>query len=171
MVFRRALRLSSSSARRCGSAGCSGRGDEQTIDRFGPHGAAYAVGIGNRVTARLQSGYLYSYALVMLLGLIAAAAGPFWWAAMIGLADADHPDRRAAARRRSCLFVGANAARWIALVATLVDLAIGIGLWAAFDPDGAQWQFVEHVALGGGISLGARHRRHRADADHAHACS
>jgi len=49
------------------------RGDEQTIDRFGPHGAAYAVGVGNRVTARLQSGYLNSYALIMLLGLVAAA--------------------------------------------------------------------------------------------------
>ncbi|WP_300974111.1 NADH-quinone oxidoreductase subunit L [Sphingomonas sp. LHG3406-1] len=49
------------------------RGDEKTIDRFGPHGAAYAVGIGNRMTARLQSGYLNSYALVMLLGLVGAA--------------------------------------------------------------------------------------------------
>ncbi|MFC7537001.1 NADH-quinone oxidoreductase subunit L [Sphingomonas sp. GCM10030256] len=49
------------------------RGDEQTIDRFGPHGAAYAVGVGNRFTARLQSGYVNSYALVMLLGLVAAA--------------------------------------------------------------------------------------------------
>jgi NADH-quinone oxidoreductase subunit L len=49
------------------------RGDEQTIDRFGPHGAAYVVGVGNRITARLQSGYLNSYALVMLLGLVAAA--------------------------------------------------------------------------------------------------
>jgi NADH-quinone oxidoreductase subunit L len=56
------------------------RGDEGTIDRFGPHGAAYAVGIGNRVTARLQSGYLYSYALVMLLGLIGAASWAIWWA-------------------------------------------------------------------------------------------
>ena len=55
------------------------RGDEQTIDRFGPHGAAYAVGVGNRITARLQSGYVYSYALVMLLGLIAAATWVFWW--------------------------------------------------------------------------------------------
>ncbi|MDQ3246757.1 MAG: NADH-quinone oxidoreductase subunit L [Pseudomonadota bacterium] len=55
-------------------------GDEGTIDRFGPHGAAYAVGIGNRVTARLQSGYLYSYALVMLLGLIGAASWAMWWA-------------------------------------------------------------------------------------------
>jgi NADH-quinone oxidoreductase subunit L len=56
-------------------------GDEGTIDRFGPHGAAYAVGIGNRITARFQSGYLYSYALVMLLGLIGAATWAIWWAA------------------------------------------------------------------------------------------
>jgi len=55
------------------------RGDEQIIDRFGPHGAAYAVGVGNRITARLQSGYVYSYALVMLLGLIGAATWVFWW--------------------------------------------------------------------------------------------
>ncbi|WP_324807639.1 NADH-quinone oxidoreductase subunit L [Sphingomonas sp. LY29] len=56
------------------------RGDEQTIDRFGPHGAATLVGVGNRVTARLQSGYVTSYALVMLLGLIGAATWVFWWA-------------------------------------------------------------------------------------------
>ncbi|MCL6677958.1 NADH-quinone oxidoreductase subunit L [Sphingomonas sp. RG327] len=55
-------------------------GDEGTIDRFGPHGAAYAVGVGNRFTTRLQSGYLYSYALVMLLGLIGAATWAIWWA-------------------------------------------------------------------------------------------
>jgi NADH-quinone oxidoreductase subunit L len=55
-------------------------GDEGTIDRFGPHGAAVAVAAGNRVTAKLQSGYLYSYALVMLLGLIGAASWAIWWA-------------------------------------------------------------------------------------------
>ena len=55
-------------------------GDEGTIDRFGPHGAAYAVGVGNRFTARLQSGYLYSYAFVMLLGLLGAASWVMWWA-------------------------------------------------------------------------------------------
>ncbi|WP_338504848.1 NADH-quinone oxidoreductase subunit L [Sphingomonas kaistensis] len=49
------------------------RGDEQTIDRFGPHGAAHAVGVGNRMTAALQSGYLNSYALVMMLGLVGLA--------------------------------------------------------------------------------------------------
>jgi NADH-quinone oxidoreductase subunit L len=56
-------------------------GDEGTIDRFGPHGAAHAVAVGNRITYRLQSGYLYSYAFVMLLGLIGAASWAIWWAA------------------------------------------------------------------------------------------
>ena len=56
------------------------RGDEQIIDRFGPHGAAVAVGLGNKLTTRLQSGYVYSYALVMLLGLIAATSWVLWWA-------------------------------------------------------------------------------------------
>ena len=41
---------------------------------------ACAVGIGNRLTTRLQSGYVYSYALVMLLGLIAATSWVIWWA-------------------------------------------------------------------------------------------
>jgi NADH-quinone oxidoreductase subunit L len=48
------------------------KGDEGTIDRFGPDGAAAAVRVGNVLTARLQTGYLYTYALVMLLGLAAA---------------------------------------------------------------------------------------------------
>jgi NADH-quinone oxidoreductase subunit L len=49
------------------------KGDEGTIDRFGPDGAAALVVGGNRLTARLQSGYVYTYALVMLLGIAAAA--------------------------------------------------------------------------------------------------
>src|SRR5215216_969894 len=53
-----------------------------------------------------------------------------------------------------CLFVGANAARWMALVATLIDLGIGIALWTAYDPAGAQWQFVEAMRLGTGITPG-----------------
>jgi NADH-quinone oxidoreductase subunit M len=52
----------------------------------------------------------------------------------------------------ACLFVGARAARWIALLTTLADLALGAWLWAAYDPSGAQWQFVEKVAIGGGIN-------------------
>ncbi|MBB6122654.1 NADH-quinone oxidoreductase subunit L [Sphingobium subterraneum] len=48
------------------------RGDIGLIDRFGPNGMAALVVAGGRVTRRLQSGYLYTYALVMLMGLAAA---------------------------------------------------------------------------------------------------
>jgi NADH-quinone oxidoreductase subunit L len=48
------------------------RGDEQTIDRFGPDGAAAIAAGGNRFAARVQTGYLYTYALVMLIGIAAA---------------------------------------------------------------------------------------------------
>ena len=47
-------------------------GDEGTINRFGPDGAAVLVASGSRMAVKLQSGFLYSYALVMLLGLVAA---------------------------------------------------------------------------------------------------
>ncbi|WP_430389277.1 NADH-quinone oxidoreductase subunit M [Blastomonas fulva] len=47
----------------------------------------------------------------------------------------------------ACLFVSANTARWLALLATLIDLALGIVLWMNFDIGGAQWQFVEKAAL------------------------
>jgi NADH-quinone oxidoreductase subunit L len=49
------------------------RGDEQTIDRFGPNGSASVVSFGSRLAGRLQSGYVYTYAFVMLIGLTAAA--------------------------------------------------------------------------------------------------
>ncbi len=49
------------------------QGDQGTIDRFGPNGAAAVVALGSRLSHRLQSGYVYTYALVMLLGLAAAA--------------------------------------------------------------------------------------------------
>ena len=48
------------------------RGDEKTIDRFGPNGSAWLVQLGSRGAAKLQSGYVYSYAFVMLIGLTAA---------------------------------------------------------------------------------------------------
>ena len=51
-----------------------------------------------------------------------------------------------------CLFVRPQGARWIALVATLIDLALSAWLWIAYDPNGAQWQFVEKLPIGGGIS-------------------
>ena len=48
-----------------------------------------------------------------------------------------------------CLFVNANQARWIALGATLIDLALGGVLWANFEIGGAQWQFVEYTPIFG----------------------
>ncbi|PCG10677.1 NADH-quinone oxidoreductase subunit L [Sphingomonas ginsenosidimutans] len=48
------------------------RGDEGTIDRFGPNGSAWVVQLGSRVAGRLQTGYVYTYAFVMLIGLTAA---------------------------------------------------------------------------------------------------
>jgi NADH-quinone oxidoreductase subunit M len=50
------------------------------------------------------------------------------------------------------LFLSTSGARWLALVATLADLALGIALWVAYDPAGAQWQFVEQVGLGGSVA-------------------
>ena len=47
-------------------------GDEGIIDRFGPNGVAWVVERGAVVARRVQSGYLTSYALIMLLGLVAA---------------------------------------------------------------------------------------------------
>jgi NADH-quinone oxidoreductase subunit L len=46
------------------------QGDVGIIDRFGPNGSASVVGFTSRVAVRMQSGYLYTYALVMLLGLV-----------------------------------------------------------------------------------------------------
>jgi NADH-quinone oxidoreductase subunit L len=48
------------------------RGDEQTINRFGPDGSAAVVGLSSRIAVRMQTGYLYTYAFVMLIGLTAA---------------------------------------------------------------------------------------------------
>ncbi|MEO1647357.1 MAG: NADH-quinone oxidoreductase subunit L [Pseudomonadota bacterium] len=47
-------------------------GDIRTIDRFGPNGVAWIVQRGSAAAKTIQSGYLYTYALIMLLGLIAA---------------------------------------------------------------------------------------------------
>ena len=49
-------------------------GDIGLIDRFGPNGAAWVVGRGSIYAQKIQSGYLYSYALVMLLGLVGAVS-------------------------------------------------------------------------------------------------
>ena len=48
------------------------KGDVGIIDRFGPDGAAWAVQKGAVAARRFQSGYLTNYALIMLIGLVAA---------------------------------------------------------------------------------------------------
>jgi NADH-quinone oxidoreductase subunit M len=49
----------------------------------------------------------------------------------------------------ACLCVSANTARWIALIATLADLALGILLWSDYSVTGDQWQFQELAKLFG----------------------
>jgi NADH-quinone oxidoreductase subunit M len=49
----------------------------------------------------------------------------------------------------ACLFVNANMARLIALAATVIDLILGILLWATYEVGGEQWQFVEDINLFG----------------------
>lgn len=44
-------------------------GDERTIDRLGPDGLSWLMGGGARRLVKLQSGYLYHYAFIMLVGL------------------------------------------------------------------------------------------------------
>jgi NADH-quinone oxidoreductase subunit L len=47
-------------------------GDIGMIDRFGPNGIAWVVDRSAVAAKSIQSGYLYTYALIMLLGLVAA---------------------------------------------------------------------------------------------------
>ncbi|PKP95644.1 MAG: NADH-quinone oxidoreductase subunit L [Alphaproteobacteria bacterium HGW-Alphaproteobacteria-14] len=47
-------------------------GDIGTIDRFGPNGIAWVVDRSAVAARSIQTGYLYTYALIMLLGLVAA---------------------------------------------------------------------------------------------------
>ena len=50
------------------------RGDQRTIDRFGPDGIATVISGTGTMARRLQTGHVYTYALVMLIGLAAAAS-------------------------------------------------------------------------------------------------
>ena len=54
----------------------------------------------------------------------------------------------------ACLYVEAQAARMIALLATLANLVLGIVLWMSFDTgaDAAQWQFTEYAPIFGRFS-------------------
>ncbi len=48
-------------------------GDKRAIDGLGPNGVAGTVMAGARRIARLQSGYVYHYAFVMLIGVLGLA--------------------------------------------------------------------------------------------------
>jgi len=50
------------------------QGDLGIIDRFGPNGSAWVVEKGAILNRRFQSGYLTNYALIMLVGLVAAVS-------------------------------------------------------------------------------------------------
>ncbi len=50
------------------------KGDKKVIDGLGPDGVSDAVVVYSRWAGRFQSGYLYNYALVMLLGLAGLAS-------------------------------------------------------------------------------------------------
>ena len=51
-----------------------------------------------------------------------------------------------------CLFLRGDAARWTALIVTLVELALGIWLWSNYQIAGAQWQFVERLPIAGSFN-------------------
>lgn len=50
------------------------KGDKKVIDGLGPDGVASAVGVYSGWARKFQSGYVYNYALVMLLGLAGLAS-------------------------------------------------------------------------------------------------
>ena len=45
------------------------RGDEGTIDRFGPDGISSSIISGARRLGAVQTGYLYHYAFAMIIGI------------------------------------------------------------------------------------------------------
>ncbi|HLL31229.1 MAG TPA: NADH-quinone oxidoreductase subunit M [Allosphingosinicella sp.] len=68
-----------------------------------------------------QAGYFFEYAFPILSEMLAIPLA----AAIV------------------CLCVSANSARWVALFATLANLALGILLWSEYQVAGQQWQFQE----------------------------
>ncbi len=49
----------------------------------------------------------------------------------------------------ACLFLDARSARMVALVATLINLVLGVVMWLNYDIGGAQWQFQEYSPIFG----------------------
>jgi len=58
-------------------------GDKNTIDRLGPDGSAFASLRGARLLSRFQSGYVYQYAFVMMIAVIALTSWFIFKALMV----------------------------------------------------------------------------------------
>ncbi len=57
------------------------RGDRDTIDKLGPNGFAWLSAMTGKGLSRLQTGYLYHYAFVMLIGVAGLLSFALWaWA-------------------------------------------------------------------------------------------
>ena len=57
------------------------QGDKNTIDRLGPNGFAWLSAMTGKGLSRLQTGYLYHYAFVMLIGVAGLLSFALWaWA-------------------------------------------------------------------------------------------
>ena len=54
------------------------QGDKRLIDGLGPDGVATVSGIVGRATGRAQTGYVYHYAFVMLLGIAGLLSFALW---------------------------------------------------------------------------------------------
>jgi NADH-quinone oxidoreductase subunit L len=63
-------------------------GDKKIIDGLGPDGIAAAAAAGGRRVSRFQTGYLYHYAFVILLGVAAFATWLLWRATQAGAGGA-----------------------------------------------------------------------------------
>jgi NADH-quinone oxidoreductase subunit L len=53
-------------------------GDQKLIDGLGPNGVAALSSVAGRATGRLQTGYVYHYAFVMLLGIAGLLSYALW---------------------------------------------------------------------------------------------
>ena len=46
------------------------RGDQKSIDAYGPDGISKLIKLSSKIFSRFQSGFLYHYVFVMLIGLV-----------------------------------------------------------------------------------------------------
>ncbi len=57
------------------------QGDQKTIDRFGPNGISALAALFGKGLGKLQTGYIYTYAFVMLIGVAGLLSYALWaWA-------------------------------------------------------------------------------------------